>query len=475
MSFSQFINILRARYKIALFAFFVTVSTALVVSLVLPKSYKATAAVIANYKGMDPVTGLALSPQLMPGYMATQTDIITSKNVALKVVDNLHLAEGPDVQKRFMLATKGEGNIRDWLADLLLSKLDAVPSKTSSVININFEGSNPQFAATIANAFADAYIEKNIQLKVEPSQKAASYFTVQIKTLRDDLDTAQKKLSKYQQDNGIVSVDGRLDVENARLNELSSQLVLAQSQAMEAESRERNASGNANESPDVVSNPLVQNLKTSLATAEAKFADTSEKYDKNHPQYIAAKAEIDKLRSELNNQIHNTSTSVASNARILKQREAEIRSALDAQKNKVLELNRTRDELSALTREVDTAQHAYDAATQRFTQNNFEGQSNQSDISILNSAVPPLKPSSPKILLNMIVAVFLGALLGITFALIAEMLDRKVRSPEDIELVLHSPILGVMPKVKLRRGRWSFSNLFKKKKPSNPSVKMEIV
>ena len=475
MTFSQFIYILRARYKIALAAFLLTIISALIISLVLPKSYKASASVIVNYKGADPVTGLSLPAQLMPGYMATQADIIASKNVALKVIENLKLAEGESIKRKFIQQTKGEGDIKDWLSDLLLKKLDVKPSRESSIINIEFEGSNPQFAASVANAFANAYIDKNIQLKVEPSQKAATYFTEQIKELRGNLDEAQKKLSKYQQDNGIVSVDGRLDVENERLNELSSQLVLAQGQAMEAESRQHNASGNANESPDVASNPLIQNLKTSLATAEAKFADTAEKYDKNHPQYISAKAEIDKLRSELAKQISNTSNSVASNARILQQREFEIRSALEEQKKKVLALNRTRDELAMLTREVDTTQHAYDAATQRFTQNNFEGQSNQSDITMLNVAVAPIEPSSPKIILNMILAVFMGALLGISFALVSELMDRRVRSPEDIESIINAPILGVMPKVKLRRGTWSWRNLFKRKNNKTFSSNMEPV
>lgn len=474
MSFSQFFKILSARYKVIFLVFFITVSTAVGIALMLPKSYKGVASVIVNYKGIDPVTGLSMPAQLMPGYMPTQIEIITSKKVALQVIDELKLAEGTDIAKKYMEDTKGKGTIKDWLADLLLKNLEAVPSKTSSVIDIEFQGATPQFAATIANAFADAYVQTSIEFKVDPSKKAADYLTSQVSDLGQKLETAQKNLYKFQQDNNMVSPDERMDVERERLNELSSQLVLAQGQLMEAESRQRNAGVNANESPDVASNPLVQNLKSSLASAEAKFADTSERYDKNHPQYIAAKAEIDKLRSELNKQIGIISATVSNNAKILQQREAEIRVALDAQKKKVLELNRTRDQLAVLNREVESAQHAYETAQQRFTQTNLEGQSKQSDITLLNPAVPPIKPSSPKIPLVAAISIFAGIFLGITFALIAEALDRRIRTEDDIESILHAPILGVMPKVKLRRGKWSWKNLFKKKSRSFSS-KVEVV
>lgn len=191
MSISQFLLILRARYKIILFVLVMTITTAVVVSLLLSKTYKSSTTVIVNYKGADPVTGLAMPAQLMPGYMATQADIISSNHVARKVIDDLGLAESPAVQQSFRQATQGDGDISDWLSNLLLKNLDVTPSKTSSVINISFSGTNPQFAATVANAFANAYIKTNIQLKVDPSRKAAEYFTSQIATLKADLEAAQ--------------------------------------------------------------------------------------------------------------------------------------------------------------------------------------------------------------------------------------------------------------------------------------------
>lgn len=451
MSFSRIVSILKVRYKIILFTILATVLTGAVITALLPKNYKATATVIVNYKGADPVTGIALPAQLMPGYMATQVDIISSKNVAKRVIKKLNLAEIPAVQNDFQESADGRGDLEDWLAELLLKKLDVKPSRESSVIDISFFGVNPQFSATIANEFANAYMQAAVQLKVEPSQKAAEYFTEQIKSLRNDLKEAQQNLSDYQQEKGIVSIDERMDVERARLNDLSSQLVSAQAQTMEAQSRERNSTGkSAYESPDVAANPIIQSLKTEIARAESKFADISQKFERNHPLYQGSKAEIDNLKAELARQIQSASGNVASNSRILQQRENEIRSALNQQKTKLLQLNKDRDALTILTREVENAQKSYDVTMQRYTQSNMEGQSNQSEVALLNAAVPPIDPASPKVVLNIIMAVLLGIFLGVVAAIGAEYLDPKVRTPEDLLEVIQAPLLGVISQEKKR-------------------------
>jgi chain length determinant protein EpsF len=443
MSFTQFWIILRARYRLVLLTLVITVATVLLVSLLLPKTYQATNTLVLNYKGTDPLTGLALPEQMMTGYMATQVNIIASENVALKVVDALKLDQLPSSIKQFDEAKHGQGSIRDWLAKRLLRGLDVTPARDSSVLDITFKNTDPEFAAAVANAFAAQYQAVNLQLKVAPLQQASSFINQQIKTLQNNLEAAQNRLSKYQQEKGIVSVDSRLDVESARLNDLSSQLVVAQGQAMEATSRQRMAQGaGANESPDVAGNPLIQSLKINLGNAESRFSEIAQRLDKNHPQYLAAKAEVDQLRADLNRQIRATSNSVGNNARILQQREGEIRAALAAQKGKVLTLNLARDEIAVLNKEVENAQLAYQAAAQRYSQTRLEGQSNQSDVAVLNPAVVPSEPAGPKVLFFTMAAGVLGTMLGLGLALLAEMLDRRVRSATELIQFLHVPVLG---------------------------------
>lgn len=182
---------------------------------------------------------------------------------------------------------------------------------------------------------------------------------------------------------------------------------------------------------------MINNLKINLSQAESKFSEISQKLGRNHPSYAGAKAEVDMLRSELNRHIKAT-------AQDAMKKEAEIRTALEEQKAKVLTLNRARDELQLLTREVEGAQQAYNTAMQRLNQTTLEGQSNLSSVSILDTGKIPDKPDSPKLLLNVVLSLFLGMMLGIGSGLVAEMIDQRVRSPEDLTNVLNAPVLGVI-------------------------------
>lgn len=443
MSIYRILLVLRARYKLVLLVLITTMTLSIGIGLILPKTYKSTAVVLLNYKGTDPVSGATLASQLVNGYMATQIDIVTSQGLALKVVDRMKLLDNPEFQKQYDRTGMAQGAMRDWLAERLRASIDVTPARESSVLEITARAADPQIAATIANGFAAAYQELNLQLKVEPLQKAATYLTEQSKNLRANLEEAESRLSTYQRTHGLVSVDNRADVETARLNELSSQLVVAQGQRMEAESRERMARSDAgNKSPDVVANPMLQGMKAELSQAEAKFSRLSQNLDRNHPQYQAAKAEVDQLRADLARHIADTTSGIVNNAQILRQREADIRAALNLQRTKVLDLNVARDELAVLNREVESAQRAYDNAAQRLAQTSMEGQSNQSDVSLLTTAIPSTHAASPNLLFNAGLSAALGLMLGAALALVVEVVARRVRCVDDLVIALRAPVLG---------------------------------
>jgi chain length determinant protein EpsF len=409
-----------------------TVLTTFVVSLLLPKNYKSTATVVLNHKAPDPVTGILLSAQQITGYMATQLDVIKSSKTALMVVDQLKLDQS-EIIKTSYENSGSNMELRDWLANVLLNNLNIETPRDSSVIHISYSSTDAEFASMMANAFANAYQEISIRLTVEPSQKAANYFTDQLNVLRDRLEDAQKKLTEYQHGKGIIDTDFRLDVETRRLNELSSQLVIAQAELIGAEHN----NGSRGSEEQSARNAMISNLKINLSQAESKFSEISQKLGRNHPSYAGAKAEMDMLRSELSKHIRTTAKDAI-------KKEAEIRAALEEQKTKVLTLNRARDELQLLTREVEGAQQAYNSAMQRLNQTTLEGQSNLSSVSILDVAKIPDKPDSPKLLLNIVLSIFLGTLLGLGAGLFMEIIDKRVRSAEDLVDILQVPVLGVV-------------------------------
>ena len=448
MTPQQFLLILRARYKIALLVFVLTVATTATVSLLMQKQYTASAAVLVDVKSPDPVTGQLLAGMMAPGYMATQIDIINSDRVARQVITSLGMDRSPAIQSQWQEATQGKGQLADWLANLLQKSLEVKPSRESNVININYTGADPEFAAAVANGFAKAYIDVNLDLRLAPARQFAAFFEEQTKAAREKLEQAQSALSTYQQANGITSADERLDFETAKLNETSSQLTGVQGQTTDSQSK-RN-SGKADTVAEVMQNPLVNNLKAEVARLEAKLTESNVNLGKNHPQTQRTEAELATLRTQLEAEIRKVTSSIETSYQVGKQREVQLKGALANQKARVLMLNKQRDELNVLRRDIETAQRAYEVVAQRASQTNVESQATQTNIAMLNPASPPADPSKPRVFLNILVSIFLGTMLGVGLALALELLNRRVRSADDLTEALGIPLLGSIAHVGAR-------------------------
>lgn len=456
MTFSQLIAILVARRKIILITFFTVVSVTVMYNILAPKEYTASTKVLLNNKVVDPVTGISLASQMMDTYMATQLQVLQSDSVAIEVVRRLGLTNNPNIQKKFQASNNGQGDINLWLARLLVSKLNVIFTK-SNVIEITYSASDPQFAAVIANAFTDVYMEKSIRLKTEPAQKAANYLNQQVQSLRDDLSQAQQKLVNFQKENGLTSNDDRVDVESARLNEMSAQLSVAQAQLVEANSRFHDVQQNANDSPDVAQSALVQNLKMELSKAESSLASISGTVSKNHPQYISLSSQIDKLKRQLADEIAKVASNVSGTANITKERVAVLKQQVEQQKQKVLTLNQIRGEMMSLQSDVVNAQAALENANKLYGQNSIEGESGQGNIALLDTASPPFDPSKPRVFMNTFFSVLAGLFLGLLFAMVTELLNRRVRGTQDLADLIDAPVFVISNTKKSKKLLTKFS------------------
>ena len=452
MTFGQFLSILRARWWVVVLVLGLTVATTVAVSLVLPKQYTATASVVVDFKP-DPISAAVFGGMPSPAVMATQVDIIGSERVALRVARSLRLTENPQIRQQWQDDTGGEGTVEQWLVSLFAKSLDIQPSRESSVIRVGYQAPDPRFAAGMANAFVQAYIDTALELRVNPARQYTGFFDTQVKELREAVEAAQAKVSTFQKENGIIASDERLDVENARLNDLSSQLVALQAVAAESRSRQAAAGGaRADRTQEVLSNPVINQIKTEITRAEARLKELNSRYGDRHPQVIEARASLGELSSRLQSEIERVSGGAGVTATINNQREAQVRAALESQRSKVLRMKAVRDEGQLLQRDLENAQRTYDTVQSRLAQTTLESQTTQSNVSVLTQAAPPLEPSSPNLLLNTALALFLGSLLAVGTALLLELMDRRVRGLDDILAALDLPVIGVLPKPGSRRG-----------------------
>jgi succinoglycan biosynthesis transport protein ExoP len=450
VNLQQFLLALRARFGIFIVVLIATVAAAALASLAMPKSYKATASLLVVAKDEQSLSN-AMRPMILPqerlSYLQTQKDIIGSKKVARKVVQDLKLADKPSALATLTDDEGGRSTYEDRLVEGLLRKLK-VETSQSNVIEVSFSSSDPRFSMQVANGFAKGYIDTMLEFRVEPAREAAAWFDEQLKGLRANLEDAQVKLTDNHQRQKIVSADERLDVENNRLVALSDEVVRAQEQTMQWNGREQQArkfmedGAPPEKLPEVLENPFIQRLKSDLMHGETKLQEMSTQYGKNHPQYQRQASENLSLREKLDAEMRKVVNGIETSARQARQRESALSQSLAAQRARMLSLKESRNEFTVLRRNVESAERAYDTAMQRSVVSQVESRANQTNVTVLNAADVPSKPASPRVTLNIAIALVVGLMLGVGLVLLLELADRRVRSLNDLDNAWDVPLLG---------------------------------
>ena len=447
MTLAQILAVLRARWLAALLTFALVFGGIVGITLMLPKEYTATASVLVDIKNADPLTGQNFGGVAPLSFMVTQVDVIRSGRVVLQVIDRLGLRGSPELRQQWMEDTEGQGTFDAWLMELLRKRLEVRPTKDSGALNINYASPDPRFSAALANAFAEAYIATSVQLRTEPARQFGSFFEAQAKSARDAYETAQARLSAFQQKNGLVTTDERFDVETARLQELSSQQLMLQALSAESRGRTAQAQSNGTELQEVLNNPLLAQLTAEKSRLDVKIQEMATRLGESHPQLIEARAAMAELQRRINTETRRVTGSVSVNNDVVQSRLGVISASVAEQRAKVLRLKQQRDEAAVLERDVESKRLAYQSLLQRENQVSLESQSDRSNVSLLESATPPLKHSFPKIPLHVAIALVLGAIFALAVALLREWRDRRFRTLDDAQDVLRVRVIGVIPKV----------------------------
>ena len=450
MGLIEILVMLRARWKLAVLVWVAVVALVAVVVVVKQPRYTGAAMVVLDVKTPDPIVGVSLAGGTGNSYMATQLGVLRSDRVAIRVAEALGWDKDKEKRDAWLAASGGQGDFKAALAGGLLRDLDAAPVKETSVITVSYTSPDPVLAAQIANAWVKAYIDITLELRVEPARQYAGFFDARGKQLREDLERAQSALSEFQQKNGLVATDERLDVENARLMELSTQMVALQGLVNEIGGRERESGTNPDKMTEVLSNPVIIGMTSELARQEARQKELGARQGDQHPEMIELNAKIAELRSSISNETKRVTASIAVNSSAVQARLAQASAAVDEQRNKLLRLKSLRDEAGVLQRDVENARRVYDTIMTRASQTSVESQTTQTNVSVLRQADAPLRPSEPRVVLYMAVAVLAATFLALAAALGSEMRDRRLRSTQDVLRTLRLPLLGVLPE---RSGR----------------------
>jgi chain length determinant protein EpsF len=445
MRLDELLLVLRARWRTVAVTWLAIVAAALAVSLALPARYEATATVLVDMNGPDPLAaqGVFRPAGSLSTHMATQVDIMKSEEVAIGALRIVGLDRDAKWREKWQSRSGGQGSFESWLASRVLRNLDVRPSRDSNVMTVGYTSDDPELSASMANAFVRSYVEESLRIKVDPAKQFNGFFAERAKALREQLDAAKARLSEYEKQNGVLL--GEDDIESARLAELNTQLVALQDAVAEAANARKQASAAPGDMREVRNDPEVAALTAEAVRLEGLLADLRTQFGEQHHGIIAVRQSLADVKQRLDAAMRRAVGSFEASMRVNQARLAEAQAAVERQRALVQKRKAQRDAAAALLRDVENAQRAYDAVLGRASQTALESaNTTQTSVAVLKTATPPLW--SPMFLaLNASVAALLGLLLGVWRALAAEGRDRRVRSDADITERLQQPLLLSLP------------------------------
>lgn len=417
----------------------VIVSLALaVLNLVMTRPiYKSTATVVAGVRAPETIGPQSVAEQLSADYLLTQEDILKSDRVARQVVTDTGLASVPDAARKFGWKPK-DGALPDFLARQLRASLVIDSSAVNSrVMEISFLSGDPRFAATMANAFAAAFIDVNIQLQADPARRTVVSYTRQLDDMSGTLHEMQARLIAKERALNLVAGKGEADPDSARLNALSTQLATAQAQSVAASSHVAGAA-----LPDTMASGVVMGLQTEIARLEAQRSQLSATAGPNNPDYRQLVAQIGAMRGQLAGQEALIRRSAAASAAQARTVQAGLSGAVAAQRDRVTKVRAAQSEVSILQQDIANQQASYDQIAQRRAQLQVLDTTAQTNISILSPAMPSEKPVLPRRFVTMVFGLVFGVAAGTMLVIGIAFFDRRIRFSGEMETWLGIPDLG---------------------------------
>lgn len=440
MSLIQFLRILAARRWIMLAALLSCVLVAAVAASILPKRYEATARVMLDTATPDPITGATLGNQYR-AFATTQTELIQDEQTAGRVVDQLGWTSEPTLLSQYASATNGKGNdVRRWLAQQILDVTTARLVAESNIIEIKYTSTSPDAAKRIADIIRQTYIDLTLEIRRKGAARNADWYRDQADKAKQLLVNAETERSKFAKENGIVLQADNTDIENSKLNALSGQSASAATTPTGSYAAPISGGG-----------AVLQ-----LEAINQQIAQAAQTLGPNHPGYQALLRQKTVVEAAAARERASGGAKGPSASAYV----AQVNSAYEAQKNRVVGQRDKIDQLTQLNRDIDVKRDQYLKSAQRAADLRLQATTAESGVSLLGDPTVPDTPSYPKIPLIMGGAFAFGGALGVCLALLIELLGRRVRSDEDLVYAAKAPVFAIIGQPEnsntwyRRLGRW---------------------
>ncbi len=398
--------------------------------------------------------------------LKTQVDIIKSRGLAQRVVQKLNLASNA----AFFASQEAEPAPADMpveaararAAALLQANLTVTLPRDSRIVTIAWESTDPRMSALIANAYASEFIQSNLQRRFDSSSYARNFVADQLAETKRKVEDSERALNDYARKSGLIrtrdaTMAGTPGGGNARaggesvtttsLLQLNTALNDATTRRIAAEGRWRAfASKPLLSTPEVLANASVSTLLSLRSTTEAQLQQERARHLDDYPTVQAKQAELAALTRQLQQAASNVRDSIRAEYLAAVETENKLAAEVNQLKSETLSEQDRTVRYSLLAREADTNRQLYDGLLERYKELNASAGITLSNISIIDTADVPARPSSPNLIKNLLIALLGGIAVAAATVFLKDQFDDSIRVPEDVEAKLSLPLLGVVPK-----------------------------
>jgi polysaccharide biosynthesis transport protein len=433
---------------------------AIVISLMITPLYRAQATIEVNPEGVEVVgkeiEGVQPSQSNDRAFLNTQVGLLKSRSLAERVARSTNVANNEGLFDQEIPRQAREAAA----AGMVQGAVTIDAQRDSSLIAIAVEGPNPELTARLANAYADNFIQSNMERRYEATSYARNFLQQRIAAVKARLEQSERQLVDYAQKQGIItlSVDTggtgtsrqEQSIDAATLIQTNNALAQARSDRIAAEQRFRQAAG-AQANVAATSDPTVQSLGQQRAVLEAQYQQKLALFKPDFPEMVQLRSQIDSLVQEIARQRSTVSGSTSNSLRADYQAALARENALQAKVNEgkagLMALRERSIQYTNLQREVDTNRSLYDALLQRFKEVGVAGGVGANVVSVVDRAQVPGGPFKPNLPLNIMIGLAVGLLLGLGTAFSIEWIDDTIKTPDDVGTKLGLASLGVIPGV----------------------------
>jgi succinoglycan biosynthesis transport protein ExoP len=418
--------------------------------------------------------------------LETQAGILTSDTLALRVINDLDLEHSRDFQPHFNpigavlglfaskdqpdppgLALEDSPSRRTKAIHTFEKNLDVKVLPGTRLIQINYTSSDPRVAASVVNHLIRGLTDYTFQTRMASTSEAAGWLTGQLADLRKQSEDQQEKLAALQKQTGIFSygtdnqgreqvysdVLDQLQQSTAALSAADSNRILKEAvyKAVKSGNAEliSELSGNAAGANGPAVNTalnLIQNLRLQQATLETEIASAEKHYGPAYPRMAELRASLDKTNQSIADEVTRVSERAKTDYDVAQQTENEVRARYEANRRAADQLKDKTIDYSILREEATQSRNLYEDLLRKLKEAGVLQGLKASDITVVDPGRVPAKPKKPNVPLYMAIAIAAGLLLGFAGTLVAEAVDHRIQTIEQVERLLGAPLVGILPK-----------------------------